>query len=159
MSLPKRKNSLRLQGYDYSQSGAYFVTILAHRRLHLFGNIENEVVTLSKIGEIITSCWQQIPEHNPNVELDAHVIMPNHMHGILILHDTDGAKSSLSQIINTLKGAVTRIARKSTLNIDLEHPIWHRSFHDYIIRKEESYRYILNYVHTNPQRWDADEYS
>jgi putative transposase len=87
MPLYTRKNSLRLQGYDYSQSGAYFVTLVAHKRLHLFGNILSDgMMSLSKLGEWVKICWQQIPQHFPTVELDVFVVMPNHLHGIMLLH-------------------------------------------------------------------------
>ena len=155
MSLYKRKNSLRLQGYDYSQAGAYFVTILAYKRLHLFGKIEEETMHCSKLGELVDSCWQQIPEHYAHVELDAHVIMPNHMHGIIVLHD-DPHKVTLGHIINTFKGAVTRTARKIPLDIDLDYPVWHRNFHDHIIRNQRDYETIVQYVATNPARWEED---
>jgi REP element-mobilizing transposase RayT len=156
MTFPKRKNSLRLEGYNYAQEGAYFVTILAYRRLHIFGSIENDVVTLTKLGEIIESCWQQIPQHFPSIELDVFVIMPNHLHGVLVLHNDDEQSVSLSHIIGTFKGSVTRNANKAILDIDLDFPIWHRSFHDRIIRNEREYNYIAHYVATNPERWQED---
>ena len=157
MSLRKRKNSLRLSGYDYSQSGMYFITIIAHKRLHLFGSIENDVVTVSKLSDIIASCWQQIPDHFPSVDLGSFVIMPNHVHGIIILNDSS-EKVTVGHVIKIFKGAVTRIARKTELDVDLDHPVWHRNFHDRIIRNEQEYKYIDQYVHTNPSRWEADTF-
>ncbi|MEM9955482.1 MAG: transposase [Chloroflexota bacterium] len=159
MSQYRRKNSLRPQGYDYSQSGAYFVTIAAYKRLYIFGQINDGTMTLSKLGTVITDCWKSIPTHNLCVELDAYVVMPNHMHGILVLQDSETHKVSLIHIINTFKGAVTRIARKSQLDIDLEHPVWQRNFHDRIIRNEKEYNYLAQYVHTNPQRWNEDVFN
>ena len=147
MTRHKRKNSLRLAGYDYSQSGMYFVTIISHQRLHLFGHIKNSELSLSKLGEIVQACWQQIPDHFPSVELDTFVIMPNHIHGIIVLHDVS-EKVTLGHVMNTLKGAVTRQARKTDLDIDLEHPIWHRNFHDHIIRNEADLNRIRQYVQT-----------
>lgn len=149
----KRKNSLRLQGYDYSQSGAYFVTILAYKRHHLFGNIINDTMSYSQIGKTALYCWQEIPKHFPSVELDAFVIMPNHIHGILILHDT-AHKVTLGHIVGTFKGAVTRTVKRNYP--DTNQPLWHRSFHDHIIRSDKSYVYISNYVQTNPARWAED---
>lgn len=157
MTLRKRKNSRRLLGYDYSQSGMYFVTVVSHQRLHLFGQVKDNKMTLSKLGAIIMSCWQQIPQHFESVELDAFVIMPNHLHGIIVLQD-DSEKVTLGHVMNTFKGAVTRQARKTDLDIDLEHPIWHRNFHDHIIRNEADLNRIRQYVQTNPARWEADTY-
>ncbi|MBZ0276474.1 MAG: transposase [Anaerolineae bacterium] len=157
MPLYTRKNSLRLKGYDYSQSGAYFVTILAYKRLHLFGSIaENATVSLTKLGNYAENCWQQIPQHFASVELDVSIIMPNHIHGILVLHDQAEHAPSLSVVINTFKGAVTRLARKEAPSIELGSPIWHRGFHDHIIRSDYEYNHIAQYVVTNPQRWNAD---
>lgn len=151
-----RKNSLRLKDYDYSKAGAYFVTILAHKRLYLFGHIADDQVQLSKLGHIVQQYWQQIPQHYAHVELDASVIMPNHMYGIIALHD--GVATSLSHIINTFKGAVTRQARRTELDIDLDCPVWHRNFHDRIIRNKWEYDKILAYVHNNPKLWDKDTF-
>jgi REP element-mobilizing transposase RayT len=152
----RRKNSLRLSGYDYSQSGAYFVTILTHKRLHLLGSIDKGIMTLSAVGKLAKRCWYEIPDHFPSVELDAFVVMPNHLHGIIILHNDGNNQPALGHIIGTYKGAVTRIARRSTLDIDLDHPVWHRNFHDHIIRSQESYRYIATYVANNPACWFED---
>ena len=83
---PQRK-SPRLQGYDYSQSGAYFITICTHNRAHLFGKIVDGKMILNGMGHIARSCWMEIPTHYTNIELDLHVVMPNHVHGIILIHD------------------------------------------------------------------------
>jgi REP element-mobilizing transposase RayT len=83
---PNRK-SIRLPGYDYAQPGAYYVTIVTRDRLHLFGDVGTRTVLLSGAGRIAEACWQAIPEHFRHAELGAFVVMPNHIHGILILHD------------------------------------------------------------------------
>ncbi len=79
------RRSIRLQGYDYSQEGAYFVTIVTWRREFLFGNIVNGEMMLSPYGEIVQKWWGEIPVHFPNVETGAFVIMPNHIHGIIFI--------------------------------------------------------------------------
>ncbi|WKZ37613.1 MAG: hypothetical protein QY332_06660 [Anaerolineales bacterium] len=79
------RRSIRLQGYDYSQEGAYFVTIVTWRREFLFGNIVNGEMMLSPYGEIVQKWWGEIPAHFPNVETGAFVIMPNHIHGIIFI--------------------------------------------------------------------------
>ena len=78
---------MRLRGYDYAQAGAYFVTLCAHRRLHLFGEVVGGEMMLSAIGAIVEAEWRQTAVIRPSVELDAYVIMPNHMHGILVIQD------------------------------------------------------------------------
>jgi putative transposase len=151
MSLPQRKNSLRLKDYDYSQSGAYFVTILAYHRLELFGTISAGQVSLSLLGKLVETNWQKIPAHFPSTELDIFVIMPNHLHGILLLHDDTKVRPNLSRVISSYKGAVTRNSKDI-----VEGQIWHRSFHDHIIRNQCEYDYIAHYVATNPLRWEED---
>jgi len=79
------RHSIRLPGYDYTQPGAYYLTILAHKKEHLFGQVVDGEVKLSPAGEIVQEQWLQIPRHFSNVVLDAFVIMPNHMHGIVVI--------------------------------------------------------------------------
>jgi len=79
------RRSIRLVRYDYARPGAYFVTVVAAGREWVFGEVEGGVVRLNRIGEIVQTCWSAIPDHHPGATLDAHVIMPNHIHGILIL--------------------------------------------------------------------------
>jgi len=158
MSSYTRKNSLRLQGYDYAQAGAYFVTILAHQRRQLFGSITDGIMSLSKLGECVCLCWQRIPQHFPAVELDVSVVMPNHLHGIVVLHNVQEQAPSLSAVVNSFKGAVTRLARREDVGLDLDMSIWHRSFHDHIIRNEADLNRIREYVMFNPARWTADTF-
>jgi REP element-mobilizing transposase RayT len=112
-TLPQRK-SPRLQGYDYSQSGAYFITICTHQRQNLFGEVIDGVMHCSQAVDIAVACWQTIPNHYPAIELDAFVVMPNnHVHGILML---DGNwkqfKTVVGRVINGYKGAVTARIRE-----------------------------------------------
>lgn len=79
------RHSIRLPGYDYTQPGAYYLTILTHKREHLFGKVTGGVVKLSPLGEIVHEEWLNIPTHFSNVVLDAFVIMPDHMHGIVVI--------------------------------------------------------------------------
>lgn len=80
-----RRRSVRLRGYDYRQPGAYFVTVCTQGRLCLFGHVVGEEVRLSPIGAVVRQCWVEIPLHFPHVGLDAYVVMPNHIHGILVI--------------------------------------------------------------------------
>src|SRR5262245_32714711 len=83
-ALPQRK-SPRLQSYDYSQNGAYFVTICTQNRTQIFGEILNGEMALNTLGCIAQNCWVDIPTHFPNVDCDAYVVMPNHVHGIVVI--------------------------------------------------------------------------
>ncbi len=83
------RRSIRLQGWDYSGEGWYFVTVVAFRRECLFGMIQKGEMTVNAVGRIIQECWQEIPAHFPNVTLDAFVVMPNHVHGIVVIDDEE----------------------------------------------------------------------
>ena len=89
--LPQRK-SPRLQGYDYASEGAYFVTICTQNRAHLFGDVVDGEMMLNTLGCIVETCWDDLPNHYHNIQLDAFVVMPNHIHGIIFIsnHDVGG---------------------------------------------------------------------
>jgi len=174
---PQRK-SPRLQGYDYSQEGAYFVTICTHRRAHWFGEVANYEMQLSEIGVIAQACWSKIPNHYPHVELDHFVVMPNHVHGIIVLHDLPDAIGNivgtpymvsentssettspqkhpiLGVIIGTYKAAVTRQSR--LVSTSPEGKFWQARYHDHIIRDERALNYIRRYMQNNPAIWQKD---
>lgn len=158
---PVRRKT-RLQGYDYSQEGAYFVTICTHQRDHLFGDIRQEEMRLSAIGSIASEDWQAIPNHYPTIDLDAFAVMPNHIHGIIFLVGAGFIPTavtpptpSLSQIMAGYKAGVTR--RINRLN-QFSQSIWQRSFHDHIIRTERELNTIRHYVENNPALWEQDTF-
>lgn len=104
---PKRR-SIRLRGYDYSQAGAYFVTICCHRRKSLFGRVTSGKMRGNDVGETVMECWAAIPDHFAHVLLDEYVVMPNHMHGILIFREDVVrylSPSSLVEQAGACKGA------------------------------------------------------
>jgi len=172
------RHSIRLPGYDYTRPGAYFLTILTHKKEHLFGNVVKGDVQLSPVGEIVQEQWQKIPTHFSDVLLDAFVIMPNHIHGILVI--TEGAASmgkgkafdlwddhksnalplrlgsqpgSIPAVVQNFKSITSR-----KINKLLNSPgstIWHRNFYEHIIRDEEDYLRILQYIQENPLKWES----
>ena len=165
---PNRR-SIRLPGYDYASAGWYFVTIICHKREHLFGEIRDGEMILNEVGEIAQKCWMEIPEHFPDVILHDHVVMPNHIHGIIEL--TVRAENflplqmtknefqkmipqSISSVVKGFKIGVT----KSMREISPEVQVWHRNFFEHIIRNENSYRKISSYIQKNPSQWLEDEY-
>ncbi len=83
------RRSIRLKGYDYSQAGAYFVTICVADGQSLLGEVVDGVMRMSRFGEIVQTCWDDLPRHYPHVQLDAFVVMPNHVHGVIMLVDDD----------------------------------------------------------------------
>ena len=90
----RRRHSIRLPGYDYTQPGAYFVTICAHERQHLFGEVVDGQMRLSSAGRVVDWYWRRLPQHFPHVRLGAHMVMPNHAHVILWIVDAVGATHS-----------------------------------------------------------------
>ena len=165
------RRSTRVPGYDYTSPGAYFVTVVAFQREMLFGKIENDEMRLNARGKIVSECWHEIPEHFPHVELGAFVVMPNHMHGIIVIVNdtrrgtiyrapTDTTEKfgkpvpgSLPTIIRTFKAAVTcRIGRE--LN---ETGIWQRNYYEHIIRDDRDWQRIHDYILANPTNWADDE--
>jgi REP-associated tyrosine transposase len=147
---PERR-SPRLRGYDYSQSGAYFVTICTYKRAHWFGRITDAAMVLNTIGQTAAACWDALPEHFAEVELDVYVIMPNHVHGIIIL---PGGGAALGTIIGTYKAAVTRHIHREQ-RAPPEH-LWQERYHDQIIRNERALGQIREYIEYNPIRWHED---
>ena len=158
----------RLSGYNYSNSGAYYVTVCSMNRKCIFGDI-NCVggrlalprIKLSKIGEIINCHWEDIPRQYDNVKLDEYVIMPNHIHGILFINKRDGASPSptyLGGIIGAFKSRCTvdylKYIRENKL--DASAKIWQRNYHDHIIRNGKSLGKIREYIRNNPLNWDYD---
>lgn len=172
--LPQRR-SPRLQGYDYSESGAYFVTICCHQREHLFGHITDGTMHLSPAGQIALERWFAIPEHHAYVDLDAFVVMPNHVHGIVILTgimptlsgtkesgatdteaDRAGPVPRLSTVVGAYKSGVTRRIREALSDPELS--VWQGRYHDHIIRNEADLARIREYVMYNPARWHSDTF-
>jgi len=162
---PERK-PIRLNGYDYSQDGYYFVTICTKNHEEFFGEIRNGRMRLNHIGTIAAKFWQQIPDHFLFARLDEWVVMPNHVHGILVIEkpfvrrsvgDADlrplRQKMLLPKIIHGFKSSFTRYVHM----IDAESPFaWQRSYHDHIIRNQRSLDHIREYIHWNPMNWDRD---
>ena len=177
-----RTESIRLREYDYRTSGWYFVTICTINRKCFFGEIRNGIVGLRQEGITAYLNWEKIPQHFSQVILDEFIIMPNHMHGLLGLDikpydhhlfgrdvefnvSTKGTNrhsmseispksGSLSSIIRTYKGSVTRDCNKS----GLEGFSWQSRFYEHVVRNEESLNRIREYIYYNPLRWDEDDY-
>jgi putative transposase len=95
------RQSIRIRGYDYSKAGAYFVTICTKNRECLFGAIRDEEMHVNELGVIIQQCWEDLPDHYVHMELDAFVIMPNHVHGIIVLNDGNGRAGLKPALLET----------------------------------------------------------
>ncbi|WP_055074108.1 transposase [Pseudanabaena sp. 'Roaring Creek'] len=145
------RRSIRLQGYDYSQSGAYFVTICTFQRQHLFGEINNGEMQLNVTGQIVFAIWQKIPQHLPNVELDEFILMPDHLHGIIVISEQYENSHSLATIIQNFKSTSTRKINKINQNSGVS--IWQRNYYERIIRSDQELHNLGQYILTNPQNW------
>ena len=167
------RRSIRLKDYNYSSAGAYFVTVCTLERKCIFGEIMNGQNQLSSIGQISKSCWLEIPNHFQNSSLDEFVIMPNHIHGVVLLADVAivGAghvqplneqihaskykhlvSKSLSSIIGSFKSSVTRICKQRQLGV----LIWQRNYYEHIIRNERELNRVREYIINNPLHWKLD---
>lgn len=140
------RKSPRISYYDYSRENYYFITICTHERHCYFGSIHAK----SWIGELAEAHLRQIPNHYTDVSVDKFVVMPNHIHMILVIQS--GGKWSVEQIIGQYKSGVSRQARKKYPSLCL----WQRSFHDRVIRSQKDYERIWLYIEGNPLCWKKD---
>jgi REP element-mobilizing transposase RayT len=168
----RERRSVRMQGYDYTAAGAYFVTVCAHERRCLFGEIASEQMALNHVGRTIERCWLAIPDHFPGVELDEFVLMPNHLHGIVVLPGSAATRRqptatglapprtsrpiprSISTVVGSFKSAAAREINR--LNGAPSAPVWQRSYYEHVIRDESSLNQIRQYIADNPRLWAED---
>ncbi len=175
------RKSNRLQRYDYSQAGYYFVTICTQHRKCLFGEIVEGHMIVNEAGKIIVRWWDETKNKFPNIELDEFVIMPNHVHGIIAIvgadlrvcpdsteQDTTDKRSKqgehigspLQEIIQWFKTMTTNEyiqGVKSGIFPPFKKRLWQRSFYDHVIRDEQSLNDVREYIQNNPLDWKLDE--
>lgn len=203
-----QRRSIRLPGYDYSQNGAYFITICTRNKECLFGEVVNYKMVQNAAGQIVQNEWLNTAKIRPHISLDAFVVMPNHIHGIIVIsrgelhspsripdqinwpgnpesslsdpdkliNNNDAARNSdagnnskqgecnsplhlkspkdtVGAIIRGFKAAVTR-----QLKSEFGESVWQRNYYEHIIRNEESYQNIAEYIENNPANWDRDRF-
>jgi putative transposase len=190
------RHSIRLKGYDYSSAGLYYITICVEDRICLFGKIDNGKLELNEVGKIADECWLAIPEHFPNSVLHEHIVMPNHVHGIIELKHVNTIPNridenvgtrhvvslpekpelavgpshvmalhyhnefskpipgSISVILQQYKSSVTRLVNKNYVS----HFRWQSRFYEHIIRTDQSYELISDYIINNPKKWKDDDF-
>ena len=192
--LPHRR-SIRLKGYDYSQPGAYFITICTQNRHHLFGKIVVGEMKLNDAGKMVESIWNDIAEYYHGIEIDAFQIMPNHIHGIVIITVGAGPRAcpelgqpqgvdelgqpqgvdelgqpqgvaptaaglSLPDVVHRFKTMTTKryidgVKQKRWIRFDGK--LWQRNYWEHIIRNDNEYNRITQYIRDNPSKWDNDQ--
>lgn len=193
MSLEKYKNkyrikSARLEGYDYSKAGLYFITICTHGMKHYFGKVVNNGMQLSEIGKIAENEWHDSLNHRKNIVLHEFVVMPNHIHGIIEIVEkndtycmddvrcrdvarivstvgTEQTKSSQMKKILPKSGSLGRIiggyksaVTKNAHQLGLKFQ-WQTRYYDHIIRNYKSYNIISEYIKNNPDKWYDDKFN
>lgn len=176
------RQSIRLKGYDYARVGAYFVTICTYQRQCQFGEIVDRQTRLNVFGQIVSDEWLRTAVVRPNVTLDCFVVMPNHLHAILILRNSvqvspiagstrrvaptpenpfaaprpNGPPSqSVGAIVRQFKSIVTK--RINTLQNAQSLPVWQRNYHEHIIRDDAEMARIRTYIADNPSQWLENE--
>jgi putative transposase len=148
------RRSIRLKGYDYSTAGAYFITICTHDREQLFGDIVDRTMVLNKLGNIAQLHWQKLERYHANLILDRSVVMPNHLHGIMILDSSIEDSKPISEIIGSFKAFSAREINKIRKLKGV--PVWQRNYYERIIRTETELDYVRQYIVNNPINWQID---
>ena len=163
------RRSIRLKGYDYSQEGAYFVTVCTRNREIIFKD--------ERYRKMVEKCWFDLPGHYPHVELDEFVVMPNHIHGIIVVNDKNvnsvcrgevtspgggvggetpplQKRPGLGKIVGYYKYQTTKLINESRGTPG--EPVWQRNYYEHVIRSEEKLNKIREYILANPLLWETD---
>jgi REP element-mobilizing transposase RayT len=138
------RKRLRLRSFDYSSAGAYFVTICAVARAPRFGRLDDASITLRPLGQLVSDHLERV-RSIPGVELLASVVMPDHVHTVVML---DGSGVNLTRLVGSFKASTTRESRA----LGCRGPIWQRGYYEHIVRADEALDGICEYVVTNPLR-------
>jgi REP element-mobilizing transposase RayT len=175
------RRSIRLPGYDYTGAGGYYVTIVAHNRTCLFGEIVNGEMSLNNLGQIAKREWARLPKRFKHVELGVYVIMPNRIHGIILIDDSRRGTADFANTTHTqdlrraptqehfgkpVSGSIPTIIRsyKSAVALRIHYaqpnddsPIWQRNYYEHVIRNTDDANRIHTYIESNPANWDIDK--
>jgi REP element-mobilizing transposase RayT len=170
----QKRRSIRLQSYDYSRAGAYYITVCTRNRECLFGNVVNGQMQLNEAGRILQPVWEGLPQFYEGIELDAVVVMPNHLHGIVIIcaavgaiHESplrpeppesvrvaDRRRMLLSKVVGRFK--MVSAKQVNDLRQTSGKALWQRNYYEHIVRDEESLNRIRQYIADNPAQWEFD---
>ncbi len=164
----QRRRSLRLKGYDYAQPGYYYITICAQNRECLFGDITNSHMHLNDPGKIINRIWKEIPQFYKGIGIDEYVIMPNHIHGIIIIENGNpigqaqgpAPTITLPDLIKRYKTLTTRKyidGVRSNSWKPFKKRLWQRNYYEHIIRNDIELDEIRKYITDNPAKWAEDK--
>jgi len=172
-----RRRSLRLADYDYAQTGAYFVTVCTNGRKCLFGKVINGEMGVNDSGGMVESVWSDIPKHYSEVNVDAFVAMPNHVHGIIFLGVGAGPRAcpeeehkmgqpqgvaptlSLPDVVHRFKSLTTTKYMNGVRHNNwppFRGRLWQRNYYEHVIRNENELNLIREYILNNPAKWAFD---
>jgi len=166
---PQRKD-IRLKGYNYSEAGYYFITLCTKDKRNLFGKITDGMIYLNDCGKFAESELQNIPSHYDRVQIDKYIVMPNHVHMIVVINPARKINQAerinpfpttdIPHVIGRYKAGVTRIVGNAFMRSDplARTEIWQKRYHDHIIRNEAEYLKIWKYIDENPMKWEVDKY-
>ncbi len=160
------RRSIRLKQYDYSQIGVYFVTICTYHRDCLFGKIINGEIILNEIGLLVQNEWVKTEKIRDNILIDVYLVMPNHLHGIIMINNVGAyghtplqnvfrsTSKTIGAIIRGFKSTTTKQINQYRQNPYL--PVWQRNYYEHIIRNEDELSHIREYILNNPLQWEYD---
>lgn len=177
-----RRRSHRLAGYDYSQAGAYFVTVVTQARECLFGEVQDCEMKLNNAGEMVRRVWRELPDRFPNVTVGDFIVMPNHIHAVVDIHgvgaplvgaptnkpisgaaEADGATTrvapTLGDVIGAFKSLTTVEYTRGVRNHGwptFERRLWQRNYFEHVVRNDDSRKRIIEYIVANPATWTHD---
>lgn len=182
----RRRRSIRLKGFDYSQPGAYFFTAVTAQRACIFGEVVNGEVQLSEAGRIVLATWEELPQHYSHVELGRIVVMPNHVHGIVVLGAGGlgwaGLRPAPTGEVGVEGRAGQRPAPTGEAGVERRaklpeivrafkafsarrineikggagHAVWQRNYYERVIRNHTEWDWIDRYIEVNPRLWESD---
>jgi putative transposase len=156
------RRSIRLAGYDYSRCGAYFVTVCAANRECLFGDIADGEMHPNAYGLLVERSWVELRDTYPYVNLDAWVLMPNHLHGVVVITDESGDATNIlmkRKPLGNLIGAFKTISTRhiNELRGSSGTPVWQRNYYEHVVRSDAVLRRVRDYIQTNPGNWSTDK--
>ena len=173
-----QRRSIRLKGYDYSQAGAYFVTIVAQGRLCLFGDVVDGEMRANDAGEMVWRVWDGMPGRFPSIEMDEFVVLPNHVHGVIIIRQSLGSlvggqgdsgvqrdtgattgAATVGDVVGAFKSLTTVEYGRGVRELDwppFDRRLWQRNYYERVIRDESEFSRVREYIANNPMEWEFD---
>ena len=148
----QRRKQTRLEDHNYTEPGFYFLTLCAFEKRKIFSEVIGKNIRMSQPGKILEQCWTELPRFVRNVSLDAHVIMPNHVHGIIRLNEEN--ETPLGQVIRNFKSVSTRKIRQTSQKTC---DVWQKNYYERVIRNERELNLIRLYIKLNPLMWEENK--